>query len=257
MSPVSSSEPSVGESSDAPVVSVTPPVKTSVWEDFIDIFYAPSQVFARRINGSAFIPIAVVTVLLVILYYASKGVMSPIFEGEYRRGAEAAMRKNPQITPEMMEKGKAMAQTFGGVILLFFTPIVILLTGVMTWLVGKLFDSQQTIRSAIVVAAYANIVRVVSFILATIQATLMDPASLTSQYSVSLSLARFANPETTSMPLLAALGRVDLFTIWLTVLLVIGLIVTGRVPRGKAIIAGVILFVLGGLYPVAMALRAG
>ncbi|MDQ6887191.1 MAG: YIP1 family protein [Gemmatimonadota bacterium] len=246
----------MGESTGVPTTGNTPPAKTSVWEDFIDIFYAPSQVFARRINGSAFIPIAVVTLLLVVLYYASKGVMSPIFEGEYRRGAEAAMRKNARITPEMMEKGKAMAQTFGGLFLLVITPVVILLTGVVTWLVGKLFDSEQTIRSAIVVAAYANIVRVVGFIVATIQATVMDPAGLNSQYSVSLSLARFVDPDTTAMPTLVALGRVDLFTIWLTALLVIGLIVTGRVPRGKAIVAGVIIFLVGGLYPLVMALRA-
>ena len=32
-----------------------------MWEDFIDILYAPSQVFARRARGSFWIPFFVVT----------------------------------------------------------------------------------------------------------------------------------------------------------------------------------------------------
>ena len=35
--------------------------KTAIWEDFIDIFYAPSQVFRRREQGSAVIPIGAFT----------------------------------------------------------------------------------------------------------------------------------------------------------------------------------------------------
>ena len=36
----------------------------SVWEDFIDIFYAPSAVFARRARGNVWIPLTVVTLLV-------------------------------------------------------------------------------------------------------------------------------------------------------------------------------------------------
>jgi hypothetical protein len=37
------------------------------------------------------------------------------------------------------------------------------------------------------------------------------------------------------------------FTIWVTVLLVIGLSVTGKIPRAKAAIAGVIVWFLGAV----------
>ena len=36
--------------------------RVGIWEDFIDIFYAPSAVFSRRENGNVFIPLAVVTI---------------------------------------------------------------------------------------------------------------------------------------------------------------------------------------------------
>lgn len=42
------------------------PRRVSIFEDFIDIFYAPSQVFARRINGNWFIPMVVVTAVITL-----------------------------------------------------------------------------------------------------------------------------------------------------------------------------------------------
>ena len=39
------------------------PQRVAIWEDFIDIFYAPSAVFRRREHGSVFIPLIVVTLL--------------------------------------------------------------------------------------------------------------------------------------------------------------------------------------------------
>jgi hypothetical protein len=60
-------------------------------------------------------------------------------------------------------------------------------------------------------------------------------------------VGRFFDPETTSPALLALLGRIDVFTIWVTVLLVIGLSVTGKIPRAKAAIAGVIVWFLGAV----------
>jgi hypothetical protein len=68
-------------------------------------------------------------------------------------------------------------------------------------------------------------------------------------------IARFLDPDTTSPLLLALLNRVDVFTIWVTVLLGIGLAITGKIPRGKAMIAAVIVWLIGALptvYPAAM-----
>ena len=39
-------------------ITTPSPQSRFVWEDFIDIFYAPSQVFARREHGSFWIPLS-------------------------------------------------------------------------------------------------------------------------------------------------------------------------------------------------------
>jgi hypothetical protein len=65
------------------------------------------------------------------------------------------------------------------------------------------------------------------------------------------------NPDTASPVAIALASRVDLFTIWVTVLLAIGLHVVGKVPKEKAAIAGAITWIVGALPAVFGALRAG
>ena len=48
----------------------------------------------------------------------------------------------------------------------------------------------------------------------------------------------------------------DVITIWITVLVAIGLCVTGRIPLRKAAIAAVIVWIVGGLPMIIGALRA-
>jgi hypothetical protein len=75
----------------------------------------------------------------------------------------------------------------------------------------------------------------------------MDPAKLTSQMSISLSPARFMDAEATNPILLQFVGRFDLITIWVTVLLGIGFYVTGKVPKARAVVFAVLMWVIGAL----------
>jgi hypothetical protein len=115
------------------------------------------------------------------------------------------------------------------------------------WLCGKLVNAKESLTAAIMVTAYANVPRLLNSVLAGAQALLMDPASLNGRYRITLSGARFLDPDTASPVLLALGGRLDLFTLWVTALLAIGLSVTGRIPRSKALLAAGLVWVLGSL----------
>src|SRR4029079_18305172 len=52
--------------------------RASVWEDFIDIFFAPANVFRRREHGSWVLPMLVVTLALTILGFTNSGVLTPM-----------------------------------------------------------------------------------------------------------------------------------------------------------------------------------
>src|SRR5213080_4058623 len=83
--------------------------RAGMWEDFIDIFYAPSQVFARRgASGSVWIPLLVVTVALSALVYVNSGVLEPMLSAEFDRGMAAAMKSNPRLTPEMVDMSRRL-----------------------------------------------------------------------------------------------------------------------------------------------------
>ena len=124
------------------------------------------------------------------------------------------------------------------------------------WLIGKLFDAVESFRTALVVAAYAFVPKIVEVVLNTIQALILNPSSLNSHYAVTLGVGRFLNPDTTSPFILALLGRVDVFTIWVTILLAIGLSVTGKIPRSRAYMAAACVWLIGALPALLGALRS-
>lgn len=230
------------------------PEKASLFDDFLDIFYAPSSVFARRANASFWVPLLIITVLLGVIFIANRDVMEPIMEAEMTR-ALAKAGSTQQLTPEQLEAGRKIGGTLATVGAFVITPIGILLLGLATWIVGKFVDAKQTLNAAFVVATFANVPRIVQGIFVRVQGLFIDPSTLTSQYSLSFGAGRFFDPDTTSPLLLALIGRIDVFTIWVTVLVAIGLAVTGKISRGRAAIAAVVVWLLGALPAVAAALR--
>lgn len=251
------SDQSASEQSASHEASGAPPAKAaSYWEDFIDIFYAPSEVFRRREHSGFGVPMVVITLLLGILMIVMSGALQPIMDAEFTRGMAAAMRKNPQLTPEMAEKGRAIGQLFAKIGAFIFVPVGMFLVGLALWVCGKFVDAKQTLAAAIMVAAYSFAPRVLEALVKGVQALIMDPASLNGQFRVSLSPARFLDPDTASPLVIALLSRIDVFTIWVTVLLAIGLSVTGKIPRARAAIAALIVWMLGTLPAVLGALRS-
>ena len=234
------------------VVTATP--QASLWEDFIDIIVAPASVFRRRERGSWVIPLLVVTIAVVIISFASRGVMQPVMDAEFERVADG-MRKNPQMTEEMIDKARSFSAFFATWGPIIFIPISIIIVGLMTWLVAKLVDARQTLRAAMVVAAYAFVPRVVQFIVNAVQGLVLSPDKLNGVVKLSFSPARFLDPSTANPVLVQVLNRFDLFTIWVTVLLAIGVYVTGRVSKSQAAIAGVLFWIVGAIPAILGALR--
>lgn len=238
-----------------PVASPAPAEeKASVWEDFLDIFYEPAQVFARRMDGKFGLALLVLVVLSAVLTYAMMQSLEPAFSGEMDLQMSKAAAENPNITPEQMEGMRGFGSIMMMVYAVIGVPIMVMLTGLVLWLVGKMFDSVQTLGQAIMVATYANFPRLLGSLLMTLQGFVMDPADMNRVYDVTLSAARFA-PDGTSELVLALLSRIDVFTIWATILLGIGLHVTGKVPKTNAMIAAFIVFIIGSLPVVLGAMR--
>jgi hypothetical protein len=246
----------MGSNADAAKEVDPAPTKAGLWEDFVDIFYAPSSVFARRSDGKFGLALLFLVIVGTVLFFVTKNAMSPIMDAEFTRQTAAAMRKNPNLTAEQMAAGRNFFDMLGPVFFAVILTISVLGTGLVLWAVGKLFDAKESVAAAMMIATYAEVPRIVQILTNAAQALIMSPEKLNAANSVGFNLARFMNPDSGS-PVMIALGaRVDLFTIWVTVLLAIGLHVVGKIPKQQAYIAAAITWVIGALPALFGALRS-
>lgn len=230
---------------DAPVAPT--PEKTSLLEDFIDIYVTPSKVFERRATSGFFLVLLIVTVLIGVIVVATRGPMQGIVDAEVERQVAMVVQQNPSLTGEQAQGMRGvmeMSITYGVIV---FIPIIILLLGLTIWLVGKLFGARFSFTAGAMIAAYAYTPRILESVLVAVQGLLLDTATMRGRFQLSFGVGRFLDPDTTSMGLLGILGRVDLITIWITILVGIGISVVGKVPRSQGMLAAALIWVLGAL----------
>jgi hypothetical protein len=222
------------------------PDKASLAEDFVDIFFSPGAVFERRATSGFFLVMCILTLLLGGLFLANRGVMESIMDAEFTRQMAETAKQNPSMTEQqiaMARKVAGYAASFGGFI---GVPLAILFTGLGVWVTGKLLEARLGYTAATMIATYAFMPRVLEAFAVSAQGLLLDTDALTGRFQLTLGVGRFLDP-TMSPGLLGLVGRVDVFTLWVTVLLAIGIAVVGKLPREKAILAGVVMWTFGAL----------
>jgi hypothetical protein len=220
------------------------PKSSSLFEDIIEVFDSPAQVFARRKGRGFWLALLIYTVIVAAIVIGTLPLMQPLFDALWPQAAAQMQAQRPEITPEQMEKVRHLQPIYYTVTVIIITPITVLLVGFLLWIVGKLFDAEQRLGDAMMVATFASFPRILAWVVAAIFMLVTDPAKITSQWSVTASLGRFVNGI--QQPVLATLlGRVDVFVIWTTVLLAIGLSVTGNISRQKAAYAALIVWIVG------------
>jgi membrane protein, antimicrobial resistance system len=218
----------------------------SRWEDFVDIFYAPTSVYERRQNQSPWPTIWIITLILFVVTVLTFNALSPMIENELRETAMKAMAKNPQMTQDIVDtqvKFGLVARHWGGV----FFPIGALIIGLFVWIVGKFVGAKESYTGALSIITYAAVLAILAQIIVGAQALVMDVSALTSPDQLSLSAARFVDKATTSPMLYALYKQLDVFGIWSLVVMAIGMRVIGKVDKNRAIAFAVIWWVLGTL----------
>jgi hypothetical protein len=227
--------------------SPTPaPAKASLIEDCIDIWFTPSSVFARRSGAGWFGPFAVSAVLLAVLFYASMGSMQAFFDAEVTRAVAAARAENPAITGEQlatMQTVMEKSMQFGGLIGL---PVALFVLGFGVWLASRLLGGVLSLGGGIMVASFAYLPRALEMLLVIVQGMVLDTSTWAGRYKYSWGVGRFMEPGETQ-GLYNLIGRVDAFTIWVTILIALGLIHAAKVEKTKAFAGAAVVWVLGAI----------
>jgi len=220
-------------------------------DDFLDVFVSPVAVFERRSDGKFGLPLLVFFIAMTALFFATRSAMGPIMDAEISR----ALSANPNLTPEQMEQGRKMAGTFGSIFAVLVFLVMPLLVGLGVWIGGRVAGARLSYAQSATIGTFAMFPRLVESVVAATQALLMDESKLTSRFSVSLGLGRFLDPESTNAALLAFVGRLDLFTLWITLLIAIGLKTMGRLSTGSAAVGATVVWLLGAIPAVLQGLR--
>jgi hypothetical protein len=231
-----------------PATQQTPPTeKASIVEDFIDIFHAPSSVFARRATSGYGLHLLLVTVITALFTFANRGVIRQIMDAQFTKRSAEAIARNPRITQEMIDSQRPMQEAIGMFFIYAGTPLFILIFAIFIWLFAKIVSAKLSYKQAAMISTLAFIPRLIGSLVTTVQVALMDTSTVNNMFALSASPARFMDPETTSPKMLGLAGAFDVFSIWSMILIGIGIAVMGRVERGKGLLVAGILFVLGAL----------
>lgn len=234
------------------------PDKAGLFEDFIDIFIAPGKVFARRATSNAFVPFLIVSVLIGGLFFASKNVMEPVFEQEIGRQLAAQAKASPAMAaPEVQDKARSMMRVtflWSGIL---GPPVLLLCLALIVWGVGRIFGATVSYGSSLMITSYSWVPRILATVLTMVQLQVMDPNKVSGMAGISYSPARFLDYETTSMGLMQLAMRFDVFVLWTTVLIAVGLLYAGKLTKEKATLAGVTMFVIGSLPAIWALIKGG
>ena len=222
-------------------------MENSSFGRLIGVLVAPGKTFRsiaeRPTWAVAFVVLLVLSVVSVLLFFQR------IDFGEVMRAQMEAQGQDPEQLPEGMEgfaKGCGMAAALGLPVVFFFLIPAI-------FLVFNLLGGQIGYKKSLAVSLHAMMPSAVSAILSI--PVLLSRESLTLEeveaQTVLKSNLAFLAPEGAAKALVALLASIDLFSIWMLVLFVIGYQIAAKVSKKTAAL------VVVGLWALAVLLRVG
>jgi hypothetical protein len=230
----------------------------AVWEDFVDVFTSPSAVFARRRDGQFGKALLILMVLSTATFFATRPLLQPMFDRMFDAQQAAMAQANPNMTEEQRASAKAMTERIGTVFVPIFAvvgvPILVFVTAGVLMGTSRVAGAPVSFGQAATITTYAQVPRILGGIAGAAILAVKDAQELPVLQSAPtgpvLFLSRDASPY-----LVAVLSRFDLFTLWSTVLIGIGVAVMARRDRGKGFTAAGLLWLVASLWTIVSAFR--
>jgi hypothetical protein len=231
-------------STSPPATAPPEPSPPALWEDFVDIFFAPREVFRRRTDGRALPVLLVLTGFMVGLAFVYQVALGPAIEADLVRAVESRAGSDAQMTPAQIEGVRAVSSVLAPLAALVTVPLGVLVTSLLAWALTRVFGTATRFAVVTTVVAYAQFPRILEEGTAIAQGALLDPRSI---FDVSIGPVRFVDTADAPAVLVATLVRFDLFLLWSLALIGLGLANAVGLSRGRAVAVASILWLLGGL----------
>jgi hypothetical protein len=213
--------------------------KTSRWEDYIDVFFSPRELFQRRASDRIAPPLITLVIATIVVYV----LMMPVNAEAMRAG----MADNPQAA-EFMEQWGLLFQLFGALFAPVMMIVVTLWVAVLLWAAAKVTGIDVDFKRGMLIATYAAFIYLLGQLAGGIIVMLTGGGTPDEMIrATSFGVVRFMGTEDVAPVAVQLLRRIDLFVFWQAAVWAIGLSVIGRVTFGRAIIAAMIAWIVYAL----------
>ena len=195
-------------------------------ERLIGVFISPGETFADVARKPGFWAPLIVTVLGSMAVIESM-VWKIGVERLVRMGIEQSSRAS-SMSPEQMDQAVTQGAKFAGIFMhvagLLGAPIVLLIiAGVGILIVNVIFGAHSSFKTVFSLVCYADLVSLLGVIMAVAMIFFGDSDHFNSNNPVPGNIGFFLNPHEVSKPLYTLASSVDVFSIWLLILLGVGL----------------------------------
>ena len=220
----------------------------SVFEDILEVLWAPAAVFERSRSRGAGLYMLVLTVMIVVLLVATKSLIQPYVDANFDLQLIKMAEQGRKMPAEAVESGRK----FGGYFLFASWALSAvfagLIGGVLTWLGSKVASATLPFGRAVFIATLASVPRVLAILATAIQGAVLDTSNVTSLFAASVGPARFVDPAKVDNVVLTLLASFDLFGIWNIAITAIGVSVIARVSRATGWVASIIAVAISMLF---------
>jgi hypothetical protein len=229
--------------------AVAGPATGSRWEDLVDVFFAPSDLFARRESERWLKPFLLLCAISIVLYYVFLPLNALVWEAAMLQNAPAG------ADAAAIRQSAKFMKYLGGVFVPFGYAFILLFTALGLKFGSAVLEPASKWGQSLTIATYSMFVVIPQQILGALMVFLKSRSGTVTMGDASFGPLRFV--DSPDAFLTAVLGRLDLFALWSAALCAIGLIVIVKMPRAKAIAVAAIAWLVIALPGLASAALFG
>jgi len=218
--------------------------KPSSFQRIIGVLFSPNETFASIAKQPDWVvPLAIILVLSLVagIIFAQRI--------DFAGGMRDAMEQRGGASPDQIDRGvrvgAAIAKIFSYCAPAVSLVILLIMAGILL-LAFRVMGGEGDFRQAFSVTCYAWMVEVIKSCLVTI-IILVRNVSMTELPTVLRSNLAFLVPMKDNPLLFALLSKIDIFTIWFLILLIIGFAFVSRFSKAKSAAVVISLWIVWSL----------
>jgi hypothetical protein len=192
---------------------------------FVGIFISPRATFADIARRPDFLAPLIVLILTAVV--VSEIVLAEVDMGRIvRTQLEQSGRANsmsPEQVQRAIEQGARVATIIGHVGFVFAIIGLLIAAGICLLVVNVIFQGGTNFKTVFSVACYSNLVSVLGSVIVVLVVLFGDIEHFNPQSPTPTNLGFFLSPRETPRALFSLASSFDIFTLWIIVLLGIGL----------------------------------